>query len=176
MSDDSLTRLRKFGGLLIRAKADVAAKEAALEKSKETLLRIERKSLPDLMKEFDMSFFGMRDGTRFDLAEDLECGISEANEEKAHKWLKDHKCGGVIKTLLTIEFGRDELEAAQSLAKQIVKLTNKPVIVKENVHWQTLKATIRELREKGVNVPIKLFSIFPYMKAKVTPAKKRKEK
>jgi len=165
-------QIAKMARLLVAALADVKDCEAALAKAEEKKKRLERQSLPDLMKEFDMTSTKLRDGTKVDIYEDLECAITEANQEAALKWLKSNDCGGIIKTVISIEFGRDELEAAEALAAQIRRLTNQPINVSEKVHWQTLKSTIRELREKGVNVPLNLFSIFPFSRAKITPPKK----
>lgn len=171
MSDDALQRITNLGKQLRDAQAEVKRLTAELAAAKAIQTRLEREALPELMREYDLDEFKLTDGAKVTIKDDLECAITEANKEAAHKWITKRGDDGIIKTVLLVEFDRDEREQAIKLAQKVRKLTNKPVEVSESVHPQTLKAYLRELLKKKVKVPIDLFSLHPFPKAKLTPAK-----
>jgi hypothetical protein len=166
--DNKIRRMTEMAKILGQAQAKVDKLTADLEKAEKDLQRIEREDMPELMHELEMTKFTLKDGTEIEVVEDFNCGISEANKPAAHDWMRKHNFGGLIKTTLAVDFGRDEDEAALKLAGKIRKLTNHPVIQKEGVHHQTLKAFIREQREKGTNLPEKIFGLNVFSKAVVT--------
>lgn len=172
---DALKRISELSQTLVAVQVKEALAEEELKRLQAERKRIETEDLPELMREYSLKSIELEDGSKVEVKEDVQCGITAANKEAAHQWLKDKGFGGLIKTDVTVEFGRDEQEAAERVADNIRKITNHPVIMDESIHWQTLKAFINEQREKGVDVPADLFSIFPFSKAKLTPPKKKKK-
>jgi hypothetical protein len=68
-----------------------------------------------------------------------------------------------------LNFGRGELE----IAKEFVTWLNeqRPELspeLSQNVHWQTLRAFVREMVESGAALPLDLFGVFIGRKAKLT--------
>jgi hypothetical protein len=165
MKSDALRRITKLADQLVAAKADVKTIEASLVTAKAKVTRIEREDLPELMRELKMKNFELEGGGKVGVVDDLECSITEENKPAALTWVKKRGDDGIIKTILSVEFDRDEYQAAIKLAAEIRKLTNKPVEVKESIHHMTLKAYIKELLKKKVKVPIKLFGLHPFPKA-----------
>jgi len=161
----SLERVTKLAEQLRAAKAEVKTIEENLTKAKAKVTRLEREDLPELMRELKMKNFELEDGSKIGVTDDLECSITEENKPAAYEWVKKRGDDGIIKTVLSIEFDRDEYQAAVALAEKIRKLTNKPVELKESIHHMTLKAYIKELLKKKVKVPIKLFGLHPFPKA-----------
>jgi hypothetical protein len=147
MSLDKATRISKLAEQLTAAKAEVKDCETKLADAKAKVTRLEREDLPELMRELRMKSFEFEDGGKVRVDDDLECGITEENKPAAYEWIKKRGDEGIIKTVLSIEFDRDEYQAAIALAAQIRKLTNKPVEVKESIHHMTLKSYIKELGE-----------------------------
>jgi hypothetical protein len=105
------------------------------------------------------------------VVDDLKCGITEENRDGAHTWLRDNNFGGIIKTVVAQQYGAGEVEEATKNAAAIFKLTGREASVHESVHAGTLKSFLKEQRKKGTKIPTKLFGLFPFSKAKVTPPK-----
>lgn len=171
MSDDNMMRLSSLASTLRDTKAKIANLEEQLKEHKKNESRIETEDMPELMKELDMKSFTLSDGTKIEVVEDLMCGITEENRDDAHAWLRKNKFGGIIKTLITQQYGAGEIEEATKNAEAIKKLTGRAAMVLESIHANTLKAFLKEQRAKGTKIPAKLFGLFPFSKAKVTPPK-----
>lgn len=176
-SDTSLRRVTELAQLFIAARDRVANLETDLAAAKETARLIEQEDLPELLREVGLLEVVLEDGSKVELKDDLSCGISEERRAVAHAWLRTKELDGVIKTLVVVEYGRGETDAAQALALQIQVEEERPAIVEERVHPQTLKALLKEQREKGVNVPIEPFALRPFSKAVLTaPTKPKRSK
>lgn len=168
---ESEKRLSQMALVLTAVKAKIASLSAELEKNQKIQDKLEIEDIPELMLELEMKKFTLTDGTEFELLDDLKCGITEANRPEAHKWLRKMKLGGVIRTLLNQNYGPEEAAEALKNAERISELTGRPVALTESVHPGTLKALLKEQRKKGTKIPEKLFGLFPFSRAKVTPPK-----
>jgi hypothetical protein len=169
--NDSMMRLSSLATTLRETKSQIADLEAKLKEHKKNESRIETEDMPELMKELDMKSFTLSDGTKIEVNEDLLCGITEENRDSAHSWLRQNNFGGIIKTNIIQQYGAGEIEEATKNVALIRKLTGRTAVVLESVHAQTLKAFLKEQRTKGTKIPAKLFGLFPFSKAKVTPPK-----
>lgn len=169
--NDSMKRLSDLATTLRDCKGKISDLENALRELKKDEARIETEDMPELMRELDMKSFTLTDGTKIDVVEDLMCGITEANRDDAHSWLRDNNFGGIIKTILSQRYGSGEHQIATDNAAAILQLTGRPAEVQESIHAGTLKAFLKEQRAKGTKIPEKLFGLFPFSKAKVIPPK-----
>lgn len=176
MSD--LARAMALGRALEKAMAQTAAAQEVLEKAQRRQAKIEREDLPELLRELKMKDFTMKNGAQIALENDFEYNVSEDRRPLVVQDVKDHGDGGMIKTRVGIEFGRNELPQANKLAGQVKKLTDHPVIAEEFIHHSTLRAYIKEQREKGKmsGKRAKLYGIHPTTKAIYVPPKPKKEK
>lgn len=168
---DAMKRLSEMASVLRDTKGKIAKIETILADLKKSESRIETEDMPELMKELDMKSFTLSDGTKIDVVEDLMCGISAENRDDAHGWLRTNNFGGIIKTIVSQQYGAGELEEATKNAAAIKKLTGRPATLLESIHAGTLKAFLKEQRAKGTKIPAKLFGLFPFSKAKVIPPK-----
>lgn len=159
--------MREYGRRVDKAKDELAQAQADYN-------RIELDDLPDLMRELKLKRIELEDGFEVAVEEDVKCGITEARRDDAHDWLRANSFGGLIKTQVTQDFERGENELAQKVANEISDLTGRPALVKESVHAGTLKSFVKEQRAKGANLPLDLFGIHPFNRAKLTPPKKKK--
>ena len=173
---DALMRVTLMSEALREAQGRVAAAAATLTAAQKDQSRIELEDLPDLMKELRLKEITLEDGSKVLLTEEVQCSITVANREAAHDWLRENGYGGLIKTDLTLEFGKGEEEEARKLLGSIQKLTNRPVEVGEGVHHSTLKSFVKERREAGAQLPADLFSIHPFAKATLKAPKVAKTK
>lgn len=168
---DSMKRLSELAGTLRETKDKISKIEKILADLKKNESRIETEDMPELMLELDMKNFTLSDGTKIEVINDLICGITEANRNDAHTWLRKNNFGGIIKTLVTQHYGPGELEEATKNAEAIKTLTGRAASLLESIHAGTLKAFLKEQRAKGTKIPEKLFGLFPFSRAKVTPPK-----
>jgi hypothetical protein len=171
MAEDNMKRLSSLARTLLSTKAKIAKLTADLEALAAQETRIEAEDIPELMRELEMKNFTLKDGTKIEVTEDIQCGITVANRPAAHAWLRKNKLGGVIKIVVAQQYTVGESATALSNAAQIKKLTGHDTSLIESVHAGTLKALLKEQRAKGTKIPTALFGLFPFSKAKVIPPK-----
>lgn len=162
----SLERIVALARLLRQHQVTVETLTDELTDAKEALRKVEQEDLPELMRELGLELMRLEDGSTVEVVNEVQCAITEAHRPAAHAWLQDNGFGGLIKTEVSVAFGRGEQAAALALAAQIGGT------LKEAVHASTLKAFVKEQMEAGTKVPFDLFSVFPYAKAKLKAAKK----
>lgn len=163
---EDLARISQMADVLVSARETVAAAEDELSEAKAQLARIETEDFPELMREVGLTEVKLEDGRSIKLMDEVQCSITQENKPAAHKWLRSNKFGGLIKTVLSVQFGRDEDAKVKTAKAALVKLGYAPELG-EAVHAQTLKAFVKEQRAKGKSPPEKLFGIFPFTKAVV---------
>ena len=167
-----IARVTALAGLLVNTAARIAAIEAELAAAQADYLRVEREDLPELMREVGLTKLTLTDGTEVTLTEEVTAAITEERREAAHAWLREHNFGGLIKTLLTVPFGRGEEDEARRLAERIAE--EHECSLDEKVHPMTLKAFVREQVEDGKPLPFDLFGVHPFSRAKIKMAKAKK--
>jgi hypothetical protein len=87
-------------------------------------------------------------------------------------WLVEHKHEDLIKTEVSVEFGRGERSQAVSLHKQIV-MSGKEATLEETIHPQTFNSWAREKLEKGEDIPAELFKLHTARVADIKLSKNR---
>ena len=168
----ALDRVAAMVALTLGAERKVEAAETELKRCKAELFKITYEDMPELLRESGFTEVTMDDGTKVAINDDISCAITEANAPTALKWLRDNALGSIIKTGVTVMFGKDELAKADTLFAQVLKKYGpEKADMSEKVHPATLKATLKERMEAGKATPAKLFSIQPYSYAKITPPK-----
>lgn len=162
-----LDRVTVLAKLLVEQESLVAVLEEDLKNAKAAALKTKREDLPELMREFGLLELRLDTGQRIEVKEDIECKIPENRRTEAMAWLNGHGFGGLIKTVVTVEFGRGEIETAEQLAGKLID-DGLPAVALETVHPATLKAFVNEQLAAGQSVPFDLFGVFPYSFAKLT--------
>jgi hypothetical protein len=169
---ESKGRISQLVVVMREAKKNMDEAEKAFDDAKAIYRRLEREDLPTLMQELGYKSIVLADGSVIDIVDDVETSISEARRTAAHEWLTEHGFSGIIKSAISMEFDRKELDEARRIAEEISELADgRPVSIQEKIHPMTLKAFVKEQLEKGVAIPFDLFSIFPFSRAKIKSAK-----
>ncbi len=168
---DALNKITNLSALLRAADANTARLTAELQDAKEEVRRLQEDDLPELMRELGLSEIKLADGSSIKVVDEVDCNISEERRPAAHAWLTENGFGGIIKSSVIVEFGREEHEEALQAAAKIHDATGRDALLKEGVHAQTLKAFVKEQMTAGVSIPQELFGIRPYSKAKLTKPK-----
>ena len=167
-SSDSLKRLASMVAQLRDEQMENSRIDIELFECESRIRKLAEEEIPELMRECGLAELKLADGAKVQVVDDIDCGISEERRAAAHAWLREHNLDGIIKSVLAISFGRGEFKQMSDLAARLQE-EGLPVIAVESVHFQTLKATLKEQRAEGVAVPEELFALRPTSKAKVTP-------
>lgn len=165
--EDKLERIKHFGEQQKKLTKQIAALENDLTLTKEKLRRVMEQDLPEAMDEVGMSKFVLDDGTTVTIKPFYSASIPEDRKEEAFEWLKEHDFDGMIKAEVKVSFGKGEFEVAQSFLNFIRGFNEKAIDpdYKENVHWQTLRAWVKEQVEGGAAIPLDMFGVFVGRKA-----------
>lgn len=167
-----IARVTALAGLLVNTAARIAVIEAELAAAQADYTRVEREDLPELMREVGLTKLTLTDGTEVTLTEEVTAAITEERRAAAHAWLREHNFGGLIKTVVTVPFGRGEEEEARRMAERIAE--EHECSLDEKVHPMTLKAFVREQVEDGKPLPFDLFGVHPFSRAKIKMVKGKK--
>ena len=108
----------------------------------------------------------LEDGSKITLVQDCDAAITEATRKGALEWLLKNNFGGLIKTQIDIKFDRGDHETAEEVYKELGK-KYQGVELKEVVHPSTLKSFVKERMAAAQSIPMKLFNVRSYNKAKV---------
>jgi hypothetical protein len=165
MNTDTIQRVTDLVNLMVAVAANVTEQEATLARLKEDYRRIEQEDLPELMREVGLSKLTLTNGIDVSVSEEVTAAITEERRAAAHAWLREHNFGGLIKTVVTVPFGRGEEEEARRMAERIAE--EHECALEEKVHPQTLKAFVREQVEDGKPLPFELFGVHPFSRAKI---------
>lgn len=147
--------------------------EGQLATEKEALRNIQEKALPDAMTSVGMVEFVMEDGYKVKVKDDVSAGIRAGMAESATEWLDKQGLGDIIKDDVIISFGKGERQQATDLMLRLLG-DGLNATEKLNVHSQTLKATVKEQLEKGIEFPTELFNVYQYKKTVITAPRKKK--
>ena len=158
---ETLTRIRNMCEVMVQLRDRIETLKTDLENAKADYRAIEQEDLPELMRECGLQSIRLNDGSTIEVVEDVSCYISESRWPEAREWLITNGFDGIIKTEVTVQFGRGEREAAEACAKSVGGA------MQENVHPQTLKAFVKERLQTGANIPFDAFGIHPFNRAKI---------
>jgi hypothetical protein len=165
--EDKLERIRHFGAKQLSLTKALADLENNMTILKEQLRRVVEQDLPEAMDEVGMTKFVLDDGTTITIKPFYAASIPEERKDEAFGWLKEHDFDGMIKADVRVQFGKGEFEIAQSFVQFIRGFNEKAIDpeYKENVHWQTLRAFVKEQIEGGKPLPLDMFGVFVGRKA-----------
>jgi hypothetical protein len=169
-----MTDLKKLTNLAkqqIDLEHQVADLEEQIKIRKAALQKVSESDIPEAMDELDMQEFKLRDGRKITLEQSYHAKIAEKNRPVAFSWLRETGHGGVIKRVISVAFGSGEDREARNFLRRLERsktLRDKEVKDKEDIHPQTLKALMRELKEEGEEFPEDAFGLYVRRYAKIT--------
>jgi len=146
--------------------------EEELKSVKEELRVLATEKLPEKMEELGITEFTTPDKMKIKLKEGVDSYVSEERREQANEWLEKNGHGGLIKTEVIVSFGKNEVELAHKLAKEL-QAQHRNATFKRSVHPMTLKAFVREQVAEGKDIPIETFGIRQIKESIITLKKER---
>lgn len=146
--------------------------EDELELKKERLTTINRMLLPELLDEMGLSEIKLEDKTKITIGKAVQASVKKSEEHRFFDWLQANSFGGLIKSTVTAEFERDEIDKANAVVGQ---LRNEDITaaLKQGVHPATLKAFVKERLEAGETLPDSV-TVFEFREAKIVLPKRKK--
>ena len=157
--DNILAQITRCARELKEADDEVAKAEAELKAAQQRARVLRENTLPELMKEAGQEKLRTSDGWDLELTQTLRASIPAASKAEAFRWLEENGQAAIIKRQIDLAFGKDEQEKADRALALVLEAGFHPTD-KQSVHPQTLAATIRELIEQGVEVPLTLLGAY----------------
>lgn len=151
----TLQDLVDAGNSQVQLKNTIELYEKRLSEKKEEYRKLSEETLPNMMAEVGLESFTLPEGYKISIADKYYAKLPE-DCYHAFQWLRDNNMDGVIKTEVTLNFGKGEDEIVQKVQEVLSQMGLVPN-VKSNVHHMTLRALVREQIEKGANIPLEAF-------------------
>jgi hypothetical protein len=163
--DSQIATITELARDLYRTEAQIEAMEDALKEMKEKKQRLQMVLIPEAMEKVGMQSFTLKGKDDQSVVAALvvkpfySAKIPEENEINAFKWLRDNGHAGLVRTQFQINLTQREQEMVRKVLSTLRR--NKiPFDKKDNVHWQTLRAWVRTMKEGGKFIPDDLFGVF----------------
>lgn len=148
-------------------------KRDAVEKAENEVKRLKAEAdsisserIPNLMSEMGIELLKTPFG-KIEVIQKYRGYISKANEKEAFEWLRKNNHGDIIKTNVSGSFGMGEDDKAQQMLATLRSQGIDP-IHKEGVHHAALSSWVKEMTEKGIDIPDDLFGVFIANETKIT--------
>ena len=142
----------------------------ALKSIKAAFRKYARELVPDAMDEMGMQSLTTSNGVDITINDDLHVHISEDNKPQAFTWLRDNNHEDIIKNQVVVSFNKNEDNVAGAFYSDAVA-GGHDVQRKETVHNGTLRGFVREMRNKGIQIPVEMFGVYEGRIAKITSYK-----
>ena len=169
-----LTKIIVMANDLIGIETDIAEQEGLLSVLKREKQDIVARQLPELMAEAGMGSGDdvMVAGWKFLLTEYVSGSWPKDSDRRANakSLLGEYDALGLLKTNLSMAFGRGEEEIAAKAAKALAKF-GEPT-VDETVHHSSLAAFARERLSKGEDIDFETLGLRSEMLVRVKKVKK----
>jgi hypothetical protein len=169
-TDDDKKRVARLAMTQVQLEQKVIDLEETLKKVKEELRRVAEQDLPEAMDKIGMAEFKLTDGTKIAVSKFYNASIGDEHKPKAFAWLDDNGHGSIIKTEVAVNFGKGDLELARAFQEWARGWNGASIDpeLDQSVHWQTLRAFVKEQVESGAGLPFDLFGVYIGRKAKIT--------
>lgn len=164
--DGKIKLISELASQIISKDSEIEAAEIVLKELQEEKNRLETETLPAAMLSAGMEEFTLVGGIKVLLDEDMSISVPKKNLPAVCQWLRDNKHEDIIKNQVVVPVPKGLDSVVQKLEAGLKKL-KLDYTREESVHSGTLKALLKEQRQKGININLKLFGAWEYRKAKV---------
>ena|SRR6218665_681905 len=164
----SLENLVKQAEEMAELKDTIESIEATLSELNKQYNYIAQEVIPNMLDELGLKTFELKDGSKITV-KDFISGSLPKDEQgfgQAVDWLKDNDLESILKTDVSMKFGKGEDNYAKN-AIALLEQNGYAVDTKYGVHPQTLYASLRELQKHGVVVPFEMLGLYAGKKADI---------
>lgn len=156
---EDITELSKLAEAQHKAELKIETLENGLKLAKEELAEIAEKILPEKMDSLGVSTFETSSGVKIRIKEKIRASLAVENRLRGHEWLEQHGCGGMIKSMVVVPFGRDEIAIAHELVEKLKQQHGRLANLERKIEPMTLLAFVREQLAQGKDIPLDIFSV-----------------
>ena len=100
---------------------DIAKDEQLLKDKQERFRKLSFEVIPSALAERNLTSLKLVDGSEINVKPYYSARITQENQDKAFKWLRDNNHGDLIKNEVTVSFGRGEDKGAYGLMSNLKK-------------------------------------------------------
>lgn len=172
-TEATLESLVKYANEMKSLEKEIADIERELAERNGRLNKISGVIIPDVMDRLGMEEFKLSDGSKVLVKTDIKCGLSEDRKPAGFAWLRENDYGGIIKTAVSLAFGKGEEQQAKE-AVDVLSAAGFNAQIGDSVHPATLKSFVKERIEAGDNIPIDVFGVYEFKQTKIVLPKSRK--
>lgn len=157
---DKLEQLHKLADECVLLESKIKDQEGVLSATKAAYQFLKSQSLPRLQMELQQPLFVYKN-RQFDLNNYVSGSLPKEEPERsaAYAYLDELKAEGLIKTVLSIAFGKTQHNEALDLYEQL-KESGYPVEIETGIHAQTLQAFARRMLEDGEEIDWEKLGLF----------------
>lgn len=176
--------LRELAARLVEMKEDIDGLEVLLSERKRELNDITHRRMVDAMVECGLTEMKLPDGHKFVLQQFVSGSLPKPADDfdeegkrrraDAVRWLEENGASNLIKSELSVTFGRTEHNLALDTQQLLIE-RGLPAVLESGVHSQTLQAWAREAIKNGDEVPFDILGLVTGQYVKVTVPKGGKQ-
>ena len=123
--------------------------------------------IPDMMLAMNLKTMKLRDGSELEIDNKFFATALAPKRAEAYQWLRENGLGNIVKNEITVRFGKDEDDKAMQYATLARGQGYEPE-QKVSVNAGTLRVALRDLHERGGQIPSEYFSTFAGYRTKIT--------
>ena len=123
--------------------------------------------IPDLMNSMNLKTMKLKDGSEIEISNKFFATALAEKRPEACQWLRENGLGNIVKNEITVRFGKDEDNKATQYATLARGQGYEPE-QKVSVNAGTLRVALRDLHERGGQIPSEYFSTFAGYQTKIT--------
>jgi hypothetical protein len=165
-TEDQLVRLSNLVHNQLELESQIKTLEHTMKNFQAQLRQVSEVDIPNLLDETGLSEVKLRDGTKVVVREDLRVSTTGKNRDVINRWLTEIGCEDLIRDEVVASFNRGEGERAEELLRHLTLLG---VLSdrKRYVNPQSFAALLREMRDKGEDVPLERLGVFVQRRAQL---------
>lgn len=164
----SLENLVKHAEEMAELKGTIDSLQGTVDELTKQYNYISQELIPNMLDELGLKTFELKDGSKITV-KDFMSGSLPKDEQRfaeAIEWLIDHDLEGILKTEVSMKFGKGESNFANN-AVELLKENGYEVDSKYGAHPQTLYSAIRELIKEGEVIPFEKLGLYAGKKAEI---------
>lgn len=176
-SPEKMAKLHMMVDRLDAMELECEQMEEKLKEKQKEARTLRENDIPDYMLSIGVKSIETQSGLKVELKEEVRVSFFAKNPEKrgpAFEWLKAHGHDGLVKNVVSVQFGKDQEQVAEKFVAY-AKQFERPIDVaqKQDIHSSTLKSFLTEQLELGTGVPLELFGAMQQKFARIKRPKSK---
>lgn len=148
---------------------EISAAEDALKEKKKERDRIATVDLPEAMDDMDLETFALKDGTSVSVREEMFASLPKKRMDEIEEYLRSIGAQDLVRHEVGLTFGPGEDDVADGVLSILrERYSEHGPFDRVNVNTASVKALVREMLERGEDVPLELLGVHLQRRAVLT--------